>query len=148
MFPFHSNVGQGRYNCCVGLDYRLGPSAIPWSFLVIAGCYNNVSVNLWDFLTNLSRSLTVAWSMSAGSKYGFPHTFCHNVIYCYLSRWQSKCEALSFAIPHWLHDGSLTSPIMLKWWFKRACPVRMPITSLMPGFWNSSYPENLELSLE
>jgi len=27
-------------------------------------------------------------------------------------------------------------------------PVKAANTSLMPGFWNSSYPENLELSLE
>jgi len=27
--PFHSNVGQGRYNRPVGLDRWLGPSAIP-----------------------------------------------------------------------------------------------------------------------
>ena len=29
------SVGQGRYNCPVGLDLWLGPSAIPWSSPVI-----------------------------------------------------------------------------------------------------------------
>ena len=121
-------MGRGKYNSPVGLDRRLGPSAVPWSFPVIDGYYVNVWVNLWDFFTNLSRSRTVAWSISARSKYGFPHTFCRNVTY--LSHWQRKCEALSIAIPHWLHDGSLYSPIMLKWRFRHVCPVKTPITSL------------------
>jgi len=120
----NSDVEQGRYNYSVypvGLDRKLGPSAIPWSFPVIAGCYNNVWVNLWDFFINLSRSLTFVWSISAGSKYDFPHTFRRNVIN--LSHWQRKCEAVSIATPHCLHDVSLTSPMMLKRLFKCTCPV-------------------------
>ena len=41
-----------------------------------------------------------------------PHTFLLNVRN--LLHWQRKCEALSIAALHWLHDGSLTSSIMLK----------------------------------
>jgi len=75
-----SDVGQDRYNCPVGLYRWLGPSAIPWSSPVITGYYYGFWVNLWDFFINLSRSLTVAWSISAGCKYDFPHTFLRNVV--------------------------------------------------------------------
>jgi len=61
-----SNVRQGRYNCPIGLDRWLGPSAIPsWVLLRLMG----ESVRLF---INLSRSLTFAWSISAGCKYDFP----------------------------------------------------------------------------
>jgi len=71
------------------------------------------------FFKNLTRSLTVAWLTSARCKYDFPHIALHSVIK--LTHWHRKWEALSTATLHWLHSGSLVSPIMLKWGYNCAC---------------------------